>query len=339
MISVSASFRLSDPNSQLIVQAHGVATNVCRGEGQGGILGNNQSIEGSSVPVPVAGGHTFVDITLGVWHACALDAEGLAWCWGAGREGKLGFGSDMLNDSSIPVLVRQGRVRFVRLSAGGSTTCGLEPSGRAWCWVRELGGCGMSRPSQIKLTGAAIVSQAHTAYMLLIAHSTLSLMRQLQGRGNLGVPNMMSSAVPVPVSGGLAFNVINLGCCGPACGLVKNDSGEAWHQRNERCFLCFVQAVHSTTWQAAPMHLPRTSHAPLLQSSSPVQPCLWRSAYEADTSSNTAGRAASGQCFSIEWQAPFTSSACLACVQNAYGGPFVGCFVCSVLTAAVDPFL
>ena len=84
------------------------------------------------MPVPVAGDHAFVDIALGVWHTCALDSEGSTWCWGEGRGGALGNGNT--NDSSVPVPVSQGRVRFVRLSAGGLATCGLEPSGRAWCW-------------------------------------------------------------------------------------------------------------------------------------------------------------------------------------------------------------
>lgn len=107
------------------------------------MLGNNQSLDTdpwatnvSSVPVPVAGDHAFVDIGLGVMHTCALDAEGLAWCWGKNDFGQLGNGNT--NASSIPVPVSQGRVRFVRLTTGSNYACGLEPSGRVWCWGGEL---------------------------------------------------------------------------------------------------------------------------------------------------------------------------------------------------------
>ena len=150
-----------------------------------------------------------------------------------------------------------------------------------------------------------------------------------RGPGNrLGVPDMEFSAVPVPVSGGLAFNVIDVGCCyGPVCGLAKNDSGEAWHQqRGVLLSVLFKLCMH-------PLGKLR-SHAPLPQPSSPAQPCLWRSEYEADTSNNTAGSAASGASAFPSAGKPLH----LSCMPDFGAQAAYGC-VCSILTATVEPFL
>lgn len=48
---------------------------------------------------------------------------------------------------------------------------------------------------------------------------------------------MDPGSVPVPLPGGTTFGVIDIGCCkGPACGLAKNDSGEARHQQRGGVF-------------------------------------------------------------------------------------------------------
>ena len=46
-----------------------------------GMLGTDQT-NYTSTPVPVAGNHTFLALSVGEVTVCALDPEGLAWCWG-----------------------------------------------------------------------------------------------------------------------------------------------------------------------------------------------------------------------------------------------------------------
>ena len=68
----------------------------CAGAGHNGRLGIN-STTGSLIPAAVrapAGVTSWVQVSLGYDHTCALDATGSAWCWGAySREG------DVLGDA------------------------------------------------------------------------------------------------------------------------------------------------------------------------------------------------------------------------------------------------
>lgn len=95
------------------------------------------SVPSSTTPVPVEIGEKLVTIVAGENHTCALTREGAAWCWGLGNHGQLGDGFGTIfnepNHISLPVEVLGGH-RFIALSAGGNTTCGLRADGVALCW-------------------------------------------------------------------------------------------------------------------------------------------------------------------------------------------------------------
>jgi alpha-tubulin suppressor-like RCC1 family protein len=92
----------------------------------------------STRPVRVAaGGMEFVALTTGALHACALTAEGVAYCWGSNGGGQLGDGTVVDRASPTPVA---GEVVFAALAAGGASTCGLSSSGEAYCWGSNLFG-------------------------------------------------------------------------------------------------------------------------------------------------------------------------------------------------------
>lgn len=100
----------------------------------------------SSVPVAVAGEHSFLGISGGHNHACAWTLAGTAYCWGMNTNGQLGTGDVM--ESSVPAQVA-GELAFVRLELGGAASCGLDTTGQAYCWgangVGELGNPGTTR--------------------------------------------------------------------------------------------------------------------------------------------------------------------------------------------------
>lgn len=66
---------------------------------------------------------------------CGLDADGLAWCWGANERGQLGNGGTL--NSADPVRVAGG-LRFSRLSAGrddgARRVCGIADDSELFCW-------------------------------------------------------------------------------------------------------------------------------------------------------------------------------------------------------------
>ncbi len=97
-------------------------------------------------------------VALGGSHACALDEDGRAWCWGNDGQGQLGLGAaDEAVEHRAPV--RLDVLPGLRaLALGGSHTCGLDEDGRAWCWGAgsrgQLGeGARRDRSSPVKVRG------------------------------------------------------------------------------------------------------------------------------------------------------------------------------------------
>jgi serine/threonine-protein kinase len=109
-------------------------------------------------PTRVAGGLRFSSIDAGDGMVCAVEAaSGEGYCWGHNLDGSLGDGTTA--SRSTPTLVGGGRLRFLRISAGGAgggyEACGIAaPTGRAFCW-----GHGALVPTPIwQATPAAVTS-------------------------------------------------------------------------------------------------------------------------------------------------------------------------------------
>lgn len=104
----------------------------------------------SDVAVYSAGDTLFASVSAGGSHACGLTRGGRAFCWGDNSYAQLGTTatvdrkcaryttSGLPNCSTVPVPVAGG-LRFTRLATSYLATCGLTPSGRAYCWGDALG--------------------------------------------------------------------------------------------------------------------------------------------------------------------------------------------------------
>lgn len=104
----------------------------CWGAGGMGQLGNGAKVPRQDVPVKVQGISQIKDLTLGYQHACAIDGNDEAWCWGSGGHGELGHGQ--YEESLVPVKV-QGSLKVAQLSAGYYSTCAIRAHGpKAYCW-------------------------------------------------------------------------------------------------------------------------------------------------------------------------------------------------------------
>jgi alpha-tubulin suppressor-like RCC1 family protein len=95
---------------------------------------------------PVAGGHRYVAISAGSLHTCAIEAGGLAYCWGDNLAGELGVGlvDGTPKRGDPPGHRRPERVvalsNVVSISAGLEHTCAVESDGSAFCWGRNVYG-------------------------------------------------------------------------------------------------------------------------------------------------------------------------------------------------------
>lgn len=85
----------------------------------------------AALPSRVDFNGTFVRVSAGGVHTCALTAYGDAYCWGRNVYGQLGDGTT--TERAQPTLVVGGH-RFASIRTSGSHTCGTTVSGEDYCW-------------------------------------------------------------------------------------------------------------------------------------------------------------------------------------------------------------
>lgn len=128
----------------------------CWGRNEAGQLGSGSASEGSgdAQPVGAPAGLTalIASSTNRVQaHACALTADGQAWCWGADGAGQLGRAADdqcEYNGAPFACSPQPAPVdtdlRFQQVAVGFDHTCGQTPDGAVYCWgsdqEQQLGG-------------------------------------------------------------------------------------------------------------------------------------------------------------------------------------------------------
>ena len=100
----------------------------------------SQSIFDQYAPVPLSGGHTFVDIGHGGDRGCGLTDENEIWCWGSNMPlgGGLGVGEEPI-ESADPLRVVGGH-DFTQMSVGTLHACGLTATGDIYCWGHNSAG-------------------------------------------------------------------------------------------------------------------------------------------------------------------------------------------------------
>ena len=125
----------------------------CVGANDNAMLGNGLLAD-SYLPQAVGLGQPLHGVTVGYQHACALDPNGAAWCWGRDQYGQLGNGIVSPYVFGLPQRVSGGLV-FRALTAGGKHTCGIATDNGVYCWG-DNGGDELGR--------APVVSGAATMY-------------------------------------------------------------------------------------------------------------------------------------------------------------------------------
>jgi alpha-tubulin suppressor-like RCC1 family protein len=82
-------------------------------------------------PAPVG---RWAHASAGADHVCAIDLDGIGYCWGEDRRGQTGTGSA----STVPRSL--GAATWLAIAVGPVHSCGIQSDGKPWCWgADELG--------------------------------------------------------------------------------------------------------------------------------------------------------------------------------------------------------
>lgn len=187
-----------------------------------------------ATPTLVNGGKTFVDITGGDFHTCALQADGQAFCWGINTQGQSGnavSGNAGVNQPTSVI----GGFTFSSISAGGAHTCGILLTGFTSCWGNNVGGQ-LGNGGTIDRFEPSPISGDHL--FIQISSSTVAHTCGLKANGEawcwgqgqygrLGNGSSTNKTSPTLVSGGLKFTSISAGG-GHTCGITADSSAYCW---------------------------------------------------------------------------------------------------------------
>ena len=154
---------------------------------------------------------TFVQISAGNTHTCALEEGGIPWCWGSDANGQLGRGG-MLSDSGPAKRVWTGDMGPVtRVQAGASHTCALSVTQEFWCWGnnsdgRVGDGTTTERRAPVRVAQTKGFPDGGVVDFSLGTYHTCATTQNLHvycwgdnGYGRIGHPNGNSSYSPVQV--------------------------------------------------------------------------------------------------------------------------------------------
>jgi alpha-tubulin suppressor-like RCC1 family protein len=184
-------------------------------------------------PIPTPTGPA---LDTGYDHACVLDSNGKAYCWGNNSEGQLGSSDLLPRSAPTPIQAPAGGtvLSFSSISAGAYFTCGIA-GGTGYCWGTNGSGQFGNNSTQRSLVPTPILlpnvsfAQVSAGTNHVCAISTAGKAycwgsgRGQRGGGQLGTGSDVSSLVPVAVEGDLVFSQISAGfdhTCGIAGGVA-----------------------------------------------------------------------------------------------------------------------
>ncbi|NUP06570.1 MAG: hypothetical protein HOW73_10980 [Polyangiaceae bacterium] len=217
---------------------HGAGDLSCWGWNYFGQLGNGEflgSTEFEDVAVPVVGDQTWASVTAGLYHTCALTTAGAAYCWGSGSSGEVGTGDPTILGSPTPFQV-VGGLTFSQISAGGSHTCGITPTGALYCWGGNFNGAvgdgtTTNRFAPVPVAeGSTFLDVATSLWATCAVRSDNAVLcwgENAQGELGNGTPLGTVALSPGLVSGGIELT--NIDAYGSTfCGVAPDQHVRCW---------------------------------------------------------------------------------------------------------------
>lgn len=183
---------------------------------------------------------TITDIDAGLWHTCAVDTAGSAWCWGRNNFGAIGDGTS--GGGSDSFVATPSRVDFpdpeptvTKISAGAWHTCAIDSDGAVWCW--GLGGNGrlgtnsqsdQLTPVQVIASGATSLDLGNNQSCAVV--SGVAKCWGYNDQGQLGDGSLVERLVPTNVYNtnlGTSVKAISSGVA-HSCAIKGDDTLWCW---------------------------------------------------------------------------------------------------------------
>lgn len=203
----------------------------CWGLNDNGQLGIGSDALYSLEPAEIAGGRQYQSLRTGYYHACAVTAANVTFCWGLNDYGQLGDGTRTPRRAPVKVA---GGVQFLRVSTGWFHTCGVTSAKKAYCWGQGRFGQLGNRSSADRLTPGAVsdnrtfnlvnAGQAHTCGVTT-DHKAWCWGWNKYGQLGNGTTSRFSR--PTLVAGGLAFSGVSAGGS-HTCGITTGGVTYCW---------------------------------------------------------------------------------------------------------------
>jgi alpha-tubulin suppressor-like RCC1 family protein len=215
----------SSDESVATVDQTGLATGVA--EGSATITATADNVARTATLTVLGLGGTII-MSAGGGHTCALNATGIAFCWGLGGFGQLGNGG--ASDSPTPVAVAGG-LTFATLGTGTNRTCAVTRAGAAYCWGSALLGDGGSSdsPTPVAVAGGHTFGRMSVGalHACAIATDGRAYCWGSGASGRLGNGFVDDQVAPSGVSGDITFASITAGQA-HTCGLDADGAAYCW---------------------------------------------------------------------------------------------------------------
>jgi alpha-tubulin suppressor-like RCC1 family protein len=158
-------------------------------------------------------------------------------CWGRGINGELGLGVGVTS-ATTPTAVAGG-IKFVQVSTGGRTTCGVSVTGEAYCWGSNGdGSLGVGSGS----TGSFVPVKVATTQRFVDIAVGFQFACALNGGGDLycwgaqswnggvtaGGATGAITFTPTLLAGGRGYVALAPGGTLGGCALTTNGTAECW---------------------------------------------------------------------------------------------------------------
>lgn len=208
----------------------------CWGSQVGGKLGDgvNGTSNGQFVtsPVAVRGGLSFASIVAGGNDACALTANGSAFCWGVNQFGELGDGTKMARPTPVAVT---GSLSFEKIDVGSDMTCGITAQGALYCWgstgdkmgLNPVGVSSILTPTRVGGSLTFTDVSIGDSHMCAVSTSGTAYCGGANDFGGLGNGTTTRALFPQQVSGSVMFRSIAAGG-GSTCGISTSGQAFCW---------------------------------------------------------------------------------------------------------------